>query len=224
MATGIYKLLFKDQTFYVGKALDLSKRYKEHCRDLVNKTHFNYKVQNSYNVNGIPEYQIILECSPLDLNALERKYIDLSNPLQLNILEGSDKLYGEKSPRSIYKDEVMLDIFLTLAKNPKINRKLLADEYNVNVSTVHDISAGRGRALMFKEEYKEEYDKIIKNKACNTRGKNIIKVTDGIDIVELKTGEYQDFCNFNNIHSSNLSKVITGQRKSTGGWRLVINE
>jgi len=224
MATGIYKLLFKDGTFYVGKALDLCKRYKEHCGELVKGTHFNYRVQKAYDINGIPDYHIIQECYPTELNDLERKHIDLTNPLQLNILEGSDKLYGEKAPRFIYSDDEMLAIFLTIVENPKVSRKQLAEDYGVDISTVHDIGAGRGRAIMFKEEYKEEYDKLIKNKANNTRGKNIIKVTDGIDIIELKTGEYQDFCDFNGIQSSNFSKVITGKRRSTGGWRLVTNE
>lgn len=224
MATGIYKLVFKDGTFYVGKALDLGKRYKEHCRDLLRGTHFNYKVQKAYDKNGIPDYSVILECLPTELNDFERKYIDLNNTQQLNILEGSDKLYGQKAPRFIYSDDEMLAIFLTIAENPKVSRKLLADDYGVNISTVYDISAGRGRAIMFKEEYSEEYSKIIKNKSYNTRGKNTVKVTNGTDIVELKTGEYQKFCESNGLHSSNLSKVINGSRKSTGGWRLVINE
>lgn len=224
MATGIYKLQFKDGSFYVGKALDLTKRYKEHCRDLIKGTHFNYRVQKAYDDNGIPDYNIILECSPSELNDKEREQINLSNPLQLNILEGSDKLYGQKAPRFIYSDNEILAIFLTIVENPKVSRKMLAEDYGVDISTVHDIGAGRGRVLMFKEEYKEEYDKLISNKASNTRGKNIIKLTDGVDVVELKTGEYMDFCRFNGLQSSNLSKVITGKRKSTGGWRLATDE
>lgn len=224
MTTGIYKLHFSDGSFYIGKSLDVNARFKEHLGELKRGTHFNYKVQAAYDKLGPPEFSIVTECSAHSLNELERVNINLDNPKQLNILAGSDKLYGEEAPRHIYFNEDMLAIFLTIASNPKISRKELANYYGVDVSTVHDISAGRGRALMFKDAYPEEYTKLMANKASNTRGKHAVKITNGTTVVELVSGEYSEFCRKYGIQSSNLSKVINGSRKSTMGWSLVSDE
>lgn len=224
MTTGIYKLHFSDGSFYVGKSLDVNTRFKEHLGELKRGAHFNHKVQAAYDKLGPPEFTILAECSADSLNDLERSNINLDNPKQLNILAGSDKLYGEEAPRHIYFNEDMLAIFLTIASNPKISRKELASHYGVDVSTVHDISAGRGRALMFKNAYPEEYSKLIANKASNTRGKHTVRLTNGNTVVELVTGEYSEFCRKHGIQSSNLSKVINGNRKSTMGWSLVTDE
>lgn len=224
MTTGIYKLEFSDGSFYIGKSLDVRGRLRDHLRDLKHGKHFNYRVQDAYDRLGTPSFSIVSECTPDTLNEVERANIDLSNSKQLNILAGSDKLYGEEAPRHKYFNDDMLAIFLTIASNHKVSRKELATYYGVDVSTVHDISAGRGRALMFRDEYPEEYSKLISNKAANTRGKNVVKVTNGDTIVELVTGEYSEFCRKHGVQSSNLSKVINGSRKSTMGWSLVVDE
>ena len=70
--------------------------------------------------------------------------------------------------------------------------------------------------------YPEEYKKLIKQKANNTRGKHtvILQHEDG-RIVKLISGEFSKFCKENNVQNANLSKLMAGQRKTTMGWKLL---
>lgn len=220
--TGIYKLSFDDGTFYVGQSLDISNRYREHLNNLYNNTHFNYKVQAAYNKCGEPKLEYIISCKPSELNHYEVEYIDLSNKNQLNILPGGNmSARGELSPRAIYYDNDILEVFLILAEYPNADKQLLSYEYSIDINTIYDISAGRGRALNFKDSHTVEYNKIISNKAINTRGRNKVVLTNGEYIVELVTGQYSKFCRENGIQPANLSKLIKGERKTTMGWKLI---
>jgi hypothetical protein len=112
-------------------------------------------------------------------------------------------------------------VFKYLVDNPTVNRKNVASLFGVDVGTVHDVSAGRGRADLLKDAFPEEFAKLLANKAANTRGINTVTLTNGTTTVTLTSGQYSEFCRQNGVQSSNLSKVIKGSRRSTMGWSLV---
>ena len=222
--SGIYKLVFSDGCYYAGQTVNITERKREHYRLLLLNKHHNYKVQDKYNESKIlPEFVLVEECEPELLNEKESLYINLKDTLCLNIKESSINNYGYRAITAKY---LTLDIelaFLILVNNPGIAHKDVAEYVGIDINTVHDISAGRNRAFTeMKKQYPEEYERLIKQKAHNTRGKNtiVLQHSDG-STIKLITGEYSNFCKEQGIQTSNLSKVVKGLRKSTMGWSLL---
>lgn len=223
---GIYKLEFIDSSYYIGQTTNLNNRKLQHYRDLLKGNHFNYKVQTKYNNEKIlPKFIIIKTCNNIDeLNTLEQDNINIKDNKCLNILVGGINSYGYNAPKAKYLTLDIELVFLLLVNNPGISHKEVADFSGVDISTVHDISAGRNRSYteMFKM-YPEEYTKLLSIKAANTRGKRtvILKNMNTNKTITLLSGQYSQFCKDNNLQVSNLSKVINEHRKNTGGWELV---
>lgn len=222
--SGIYKLEFSDGSYYIGQSVDISSRFRDHYRMVLAGNHHSYKVQNKYDeLRQLPKHIVVEYCPKEHLNTKEDLYIKLDDPKCLNIKAGGDSNFGINAPTAKY-DILDLEVaFLLLVEYPGILHREVAAFSGIDINTVHDISAGRSRAYTeLKALYPDKYDKLIKMKAPNTRGKytTIIKHTDGRE-VSLVTGEYSAFCTANGLQSSNLSKVIKGHRKSTMGWSLV---
>ncbi len=222
--SGVYKLTFKDGSYYIGQSVNLEARKKTHYKLLLLGKHHNYRVQNKYaETQQLPEFTIVEECSQGDLDIVESKHISLSDTKCLNIKAGGDNNFGYNAITAKY---LTLDIelaFLLLVNNPGISHRAVAEYVGIDINTVHDISAGRNRAFTeMQKVYPELYEQLLKQKAPNTRGKNtiVLQHEDG-RTVKLVSGQYSDFCRENNIQTSNLSKVIKGSRKSTMGWKLL---
>jgi hypothetical protein len=222
--SGIYKLEFIDGSFYIGQSVNLSSRLKDHYRMLVLGEHHSYKVQQKYDIEGmLPIYKVLIYCTADELNHNESSLIDLTNPLCLNIKAGGDSNFGINAPSAKYYTQDIEIAFLLLVGNPGIAHKEVADFVGIDINTIHDISAGRGRVYTeISSIYPEKYKQLLKMKAPNTRGKStiVLQHTDK-RIIKLITGEYSEFCRNNGVHTSNLSKVIKGDRSSTMGWTLI---
>ena len=221
---GIYKLEFSDGSYYVGQATNLVKREQDHISALKNGTHFNRNVQSKYSkLNSFPTFLVVCYCEIGLLNSKETELIDLNDSMCMNIMAGGKSTYGEAHPCSKYSTEEVINAFNMLLAAPGVLHQEVADIVGIHVGTVHDISAGRGRAYTeLKKLYPEAYARLLGRKADNTRGKNttVFRHVNGEEVT-LLTGEYSEFCRKNGIHMSNMSKVIKGSRKSTGGWYLV---
>lgn len=221
---GIYKLEFADGFFYIGQSVNLISRLKDHYRMLVEGNHHSYKLQDKYNKEKVfPKHSIITLCELAELDAIETSLIDLNNKLCLNVKAGGLNNYGSSAPTAKYLTSDIELAFLLLVDNPGILHRHVADFVGIDINTVHDISAGRNRVLTeMSSKYPEKYTKLIQLKAANTRGKYtiVLENTEG-RVVKLVTGEYSQFCKLNNVQPANLSKVISGNRKATMGWKLV---
>lgn len=221
---GIYKLTFKTGHYYIGQSINMSKRKLDHYKMLMLNTHHSYKMQEHYVKCGkLPEFNVLVECSLEDLGAKESELINLSDPLCLNVKPGQMQNYGYLAPTAKYLTLEIETAFLLLANNPGISHKEVAECSGIDISTVHDISAGRNRAFTeMSKIYPELYSKLLSQKAPNTRGKTTItlKHEDG-RVVTLISGQYAEFCRNTGVQSSNLQKVITGKRKATIGWTLI---
>jgi len=222
--SGIYKLQFADGSYYIGQSVDLHTRHKEHCRLLLLEQHHNYKVQDKYNnIKKLPEFVILKEVVPALLNNEESDLINLKDTNCLNINEGGDYYFGYRAINAKYLTCDIELAFLLLVNNPGISHKEVADYVGIDINTVHDISAGRNRVFTeIQKLYPQEYIKLLKQKANNTRGKHtvVLQHDDG-RIVKLVTGEFSNFCKTNGVQNANLSKVISGNRKATMGWKLL---
>ena len=80
--TGIYKILnLKNNKVYIGSAIDINKRWRDHRWHLRENKHHNSHLQSSYNKYGLENFKfnIELECGIKDLLVEERKTIKKYN-------------------------------------------------------------------------------------------------------------------------------------------------
>lgn len=82
MAIGIYALYWEEQDLiYIGQSQNIERRFSEHIYKLTNTKHTNYKVQNAYNLYGLPVLNILEQCEISELNTLEISYTKEFNGL-----------------------------------------------------------------------------------------------------------------------------------------------
>ena len=92
--SGIYKIqsICKPERIYIGSAVNIRRRWKEHKEDLKRNEHHTPKLQNHYNKYGKSDliYSILLKCEPEELIKREQSYLDDLNPyFNTNILASS---------------------------------------------------------------------------------------------------------------------------------------
>lgn len=75
MTTGIYKLTFLDDSFYIGKSTDIAKRWDQHTKNMQKGTH-TVKVQSTYNMYGPPSFDILFECHADHIDIMEAFFIN----------------------------------------------------------------------------------------------------------------------------------------------------
>lgn len=75
MTSGIYKLTFPDGSIYIGKSVDIQKRWSQHNKALTKGTHTK-RMQEVYNKFGPPKYEVIFECHPDHIDILETYFIN----------------------------------------------------------------------------------------------------------------------------------------------------
>ncbi len=71
MISGIYNLTFFDDTYwYIGKAVDIDKRWEQHRNDFIKGKHTK-KMQWAYDTYGMPQFRVHVEAHPDHLDILE---------------------------------------------------------------------------------------------------------------------------------------------------------
>lgn len=93
--SGIYIITsnIKPNRIYVGSAVNINKRKREHLNSLKRGDHCNNKLQRHYNKYGRNDlnFYIILECTKNDLLKLEQYFIDFYKPyFNICIVAGSN--------------------------------------------------------------------------------------------------------------------------------------
>lgn len=74
MDSGIYRLTFGNQYFYIGKSENIPKRWATHRKNFEQGTHTK-KMQQAYDSFGPPEYYVMLECHPDHIDLYESYFI-----------------------------------------------------------------------------------------------------------------------------------------------------
>ena len=96
MTCGIYVIKnVEDGKLYVGKSINIEKRWKEHVRSLIAGNHRNNYLQHVYNLLGLEifEHKIIEECEKENLNERELFYVlkfKSKVPNGYNLTDGGD--------------------------------------------------------------------------------------------------------------------------------------
>jgi hypothetical protein len=79
MTCGIYKLTFPSGRFYIGKSIDISKRWEQHANDMRSGKHTK-KLQNEFNIYGTYTQEVLFECHQDHIDIMEESYIARLQP------------------------------------------------------------------------------------------------------------------------------------------------
>ena len=82
--SAIYKIqsIVKPERIYIGSAININKRWREHLQCLKTNKHGNGRLQNHFNKYGETDlnFSILLGCEKDDLLKIEQYFIDSYNP------------------------------------------------------------------------------------------------------------------------------------------------
>lgn len=206
MTIGIYLLSFKDNNeVYVGQSIGIERRFKQHIWELKDNKHTNYRLQDYYNLYGIPDLSILEICSIDDLYVKEQSWTEEFDSVNsgLNIIEAGICGNGVNSNNSKYTKMQILKVFALLYKY-NCTRKQISTRVSVPETLAKSIAAGKTH-LWLKEQYPEQYDKM-KNSGLNIKG--------GKGINKNRTNRPNLVDTYGNLHivGNDLSKFILNNK------------
>lgn len=127
--TGVYKIVFPDGCFYIGRSLDIDKRYSQHCEKLLKGSHHNDLVQKSFikNNSRLPILEILLLSDDYFLCRKEGKIIEESktNILCLNKYGSIDRTIKNR-----HINKKCIDRKITINQLTRKEFKYILDKYD----------------------------------------------------------------------------------------------
>lgn len=96
MKSGVYRIDIGEGHFYIGSAVDVSRRKINHLSDLRRGVHSNRHMQNCWSKYQYFEFQVLEFAEPDCILDIEQKYIDMhiDDPLCVNIKAIADNRLG----------------------------------------------------------------------------------------------------------------------------------
>lgn len=233
--SGIYKLTFSNGSFYIGRSINISSRFKDHLATLKAGKHRNYKVQEAFNSFGAPEL-LILEYCDSDFHVDKEVYwINLLNATTagLNISKGGDDIFqGQDHPCAKYSNlQILAVVKLLGSTTPLMSHKEVSSVTGVAETTIKDVICERAH-LWVKEQYPIEFKQMLDTKvlrkanSLNNLDPFANKKTKIYPAIKSPTGEVfiverlTNFAKEHGLQASNLSKVFSGERLHHKGWKL----
>lgn len=141
MSSGIYKLTFKDGSIYIGKSVNIDKRWSQHTKAMVKGTHTK-RIQEAFEKFGDPKFELIFECHPDHIDILEGYFInkywsntilnttrpsDLSESDLFVIEHYSDNVWNASTfdhLRGVHERDLTIESLETKLKNVKSGKRL----------------------------------------------------------------------------------------------------
>lgn len=96
MPSGIYKLTFTDGSFYIGKSISISNRWKQHFDKFI-KGKAASNMQRAFDMHGAPNGEILFKCHKDHIDIAEEMFINRLNP-PLNRTYPPDPFAGMSIP------------------------------------------------------------------------------------------------------------------------------
>lgn len=86
MTSGIYKFTFPNGQFYIGKSVNMPRRWEQHKEDMIQGRH-TAKIQQAFddNFGRLPDFIILIECHVHHLDILENYFISKVQDNLLNL-------------------------------------------------------------------------------------------------------------------------------------------
>lgn len=143
--TGIYRIYNKsNDKSYVGQALDIDVRWNGHKRELKEGCHHNILLQKDWDKYGENSFEFIVltECKPIELNVMEKLYIDIYNCTitGYNVAEGNRAISKRYKSELLSKDKKEVKVeskYIEQDKNKCININKLKESRNKQLIKDH---------------------------------------------------------------------------------------
>lgn len=165
--TGIYKITnLINQKSYIGQSIDIKRRWKDHRKAIQTGENYLYRAIRKYGIENF-SFEVIKECTPDELDDLERYYINLYD----TYYNGYNSTLGGDSSRCYASSEQIKGIINDL-KNTNLTQQEIADKWGLGVSMVQGINTGK--------HWKQNIDYPIRKQEkeknyCHICGKEILK-------------------------------------------------
>ena len=210
MLCGIYALYWEQSSMvYVGKSINIDRRYKTHLRQLQDKEHANYKIQEQYNAFGKPNLVLLELGEPSSLNSLEHSWINEFDSVVsgLNIVTADSAAYsGPVTSTAKYSRKQVLRTFSLLYRTDMILTDI-ARRARVNVALATNI-AYNGQHRWLEEEYPDKYAKMLSRLKGNRMSRN----KSGFNNPRAKYTKRQVLKAFSLLYRTRLSRVKIANR------------
>lgn len=231
MVTGIYRLCFNGTNkCYIGQSTDINLRYTIHKTNLrANKS--SKKLQDAFNMYGMPILDILIECTEQELNILEAEAIEIFDAVAngFNTIDDNthrSELKGELAGNAKYTNDQIEEVFIYLVDN-KLTHKEITDITSVSRGTISDISTGTSHKWL-QDKYPEAYLQLLSLKGyARKSGKNTAS-SHGIAYPEIVSPQgdvftvnsLRGFCREHNLNHGCLGEVLRGHKAQYKGWKI----
>jgi group I intron endonuclease len=181
--SGIYKIQskIKPEKIYIGSAVNITNRWRQHIHYLKNNKHPNKKLQNHYNKYGETDLQfsILLGCEKNDLLKIEQYFIDSYNPWFNNRpIAGSNLgkkgqipwnkgLFGKDNPQAGKKRRTYKERGIEVWNKGKINIYSEETRKNMGKSNKGRKPWNKDKKGVYSDETLDKMSKAKKNKISN---------------------------------------------------------
>jgi len=167
--SGIYKIQSKckPERIYVGSAVNIKSRWKEHGCDLKNNIHHSPKLQNHYNKYGKNDlvYSILLGCNKDELISNEQFFLDSLKPF-FNICMVAYSRLGVK-----VSEEGRKRISLSKMGNKSNTGNHLSEETKQKISERHKGRISNRKGVKLSEETKRKISEAQRGEKNSMYGK-----------------------------------------------------
>jgi hypothetical protein len=219
--TFIYKLIFPNTTkVYVGQSYCPEKRLSRHQQKLRDGIHHSKKLQAEYPECGIPELEILEECSVSEVDTKELAWIAKLNSFYAgynSAIGGSGTGSGLDSTNCKYCAEDYQAI-LTFLAYTDMTTKEIAEELSVGQSTVLNISSQAYHTYL-KDTMPKEWELMINKQRHHPNWRSYPQVIDPLGTVHSIISA-RAFSREHKLDQSDFSKLLNGKRSSVRGWKL----
>lgn len=238
MNSGIYILTFngEEDKVYIGKSIDISSRFRDHCNKLKIGRHVNYKLQKAYLLHGVPLLSIIEYIDSSEEEYMYSKEIswitEFNSVIEgFNLTSGGDTgpiFKGDKHPNCTSSKIQLVEVFNLLC-DTYLTQKEISRLSKVPIGVVERIAQGVNHRWL-EEEFPEKYKKLLsidreykRSSSKNTGEDKGIKYP---VLISPQGTTYNDipnlslFARAHGLQTSNLHKLFKKERLFHKGWKL----
>lgn len=227
MTIGIYMLQFTGtKKVYIGQSNNIETRFNNH-KYILNKGVGAKKLQTAYNIYGLPQLEILVECNEEDLNTCESESISIFNSIDDGFNTYSDTkrgsaLHGQEHPNSKYSDNIIETVFNYLVDSPEKTQKEIESITGVKRSTIREISTGNNHTWL-SDKYPDRYVIMLsrKHNRCTSAAIGLTypdMLSPEGDIHKIEN--LREFAARYSLDRRNLYKLFKGTCKSVKGWTI----
>lgn len=225
MTTGIYFLEIGGE-YYIGQSVNIEVRVYKHRYSLQKGSHYNYKLQSSYDQHKNMADGILEVCTIEELNQKEINYITEFDSIQngLNIVDGgSGAGFGYTASGSKYTKEQILLVFDLLA-DISVSFSEISEIAEVDQKLPSSICNKLSHAWL-EEAYPQAYAKMLEVASLRKQKMLPYALRDTKPVVRhLETGRIEEvhnpstFAKTEGLCVESLRKLILGDQKTHRGW------